>query len=316
MAVFTFLFVITVAFAAVLYGENEGRFDVGLTKKLIELGIDKHFLKLGLTLSLPAAKDTEAVPEAASAADPEAEPAGSALPAGAAPVETDAGTTPLPAAKDCDGVWGAWGACVSPTGKSCGPGEQKRTFNVTQQSANGGMSCDTKKTQLDGGNETKGCENQPCAVPCRGKWGQWSDCDTECGPGKQTRQFIVEGMPSRGGKKCADPETKSCNKKVCKKDAVARWGEWAPCTEPCGPRGEQHREWICDKEAVGGGKTCDALRREAMRRGEKRIQPCNRGECTSACEGSWGGWSKCNKACGRGKKSRTYTTKSTQLGGG
>ncbi|MBT97204.1 MAG: hypothetical protein CL902_01065, partial [Dehalococcoidia bacterium] len=174
MAVFTFLFVITVAFAAVLYGENEGRFDVGLTKKLIELGIDKHFLKLGLTLSLPAAKDTEAVPEAASAADPEAEPAGSALPAGAAPVETDAGTTPLPAAKDCDGVWGAWGACVSPTGKSCGPGEQKRTFNVTQQSANGGMSCDTKKTQLDGGNETKGCENQPCAVPCRGKWGQWS----------------------------------------------------------------------------------------------------------------------------------------------
>ena len=78
MVVLTFLFVITVAFAAVLYGENEGRFDVGLTKKLIELGIDKHFLKLGLTLSLPTEKDTEG----ASEADPATEPAAAALPAG------------------------------------------------------------------------------------------------------------------------------------------------------------------------------------------------------------------------------------------
>ena len=143
---------------------------------------------------------------------------------------------------------------MSSGGKTCGPGEQTRTFNVTQQSSNGGISCNAKKTQLDGGNERKGCENEHCPVPCSGTWGEWSDCDEECGPGEQKRQFIVSGMPTDGGAPCADPETKLCQKKACKKDAVARWGEWAECSAKCGG-GTQSREWICETDAVGGWKS-------------------------------------------------------------
>ncbi|KAK0071809.1 hypothetical protein PV325_012315, partial [Microctonus aethiopoides] len=33
-------------------------------------------------------------------------------------------------------------------------------------------------------------------------WGPWSVCDTECGPGAQTRSRMVERAPENGGKHC------------------------------------------------------------------------------------------------------------------
>ncbi|XP_014237901.1 somatomedin-B and thrombospondin type-1 domain-containing protein-like [Trichogramma pretiosum] len=49
------------------------------------------------------------------------------------------------------------------------------------------------------GDFKEACGVLDCVVSA---WGPWSDCDSECGPGAQTRTRLVERGPENGGKHC------------------------------------------------------------------------------------------------------------------
>jgi hypothetical protein len=104
-------------------------------------------------------------------------------------------TDPCP--EDC---YGEWGDCVGECGTT---GEQ--TFTILQEALYGGTECDYE----DGA--TQSCEMDPCPIDC--EWSEWSECSSDCGPGTQTREIVVEAQ--YGGLECEGPAEQECSSGDC-----------------------------------------------------------------------------------------------------
>jgi len=124
-----------------------------------------------------------------------------------------------PAAVDCVGSWGAYGACTN--------GDKSRVYSITTAAENGGTGCDyadlqSSSTSCSGaigdscqaGNQcaTTHCDDSSeCAalpvVNCAGSWSAYSACSG----GTQSKTYQVTQVAENGGTACpASPETQSC----------------------------------------------------------------------------------------------------------
>ncbi|MBU1977563.1 MAG: hypothetical protein KJ958_00165, partial [Gammaproteobacteria bacterium] len=102
-------------------------------------------------------------------------------------------TDPCP--EDCVGDWGdCVGECTTE------PSTGIQTFTITKPAAWGGQECEFE----DGA--TRDCPIDPCPIDC--EWGEWSECDVDCGPGMQTREILIEA--AWGGLECEGPTEQEC----------------------------------------------------------------------------------------------------------
>jgi hypothetical protein len=195
--------------------------------------------------------------------------------------------------------WGAFGECST----SCGEGVATRTRTVIVKPAFGGKKCPTSKN-------TGRCFEGACPVGCKvGPWSKWSRCSKACGVGKKsaTRKVTMKDAGSKCPKTEIVRECKVSNCPVnCK--ATGSWSNWSTCNKKCGG-GKQTRE----RKGVGpffGGKGCGKKELSGSRN-------CNTKPCPVDCkQTTFGGWGKCNKACGGGMRKRFRTLiQATQNGG-
>jgi hypothetical protein len=185
-------------------------------------------------------------------------------------------------------AWADWAECS----KTCGVGVASRERTVVSADAHGGDEC----PQLY---ETKMCLTEDCPVHCEvSEWGEWAQCNAECGGGTSVRYRAVTKPPSTAGSRCPHlTDTHACNTDPCPIHCKwSEWGEWTACNAECGGGAKSRwREVIVD--AVFGGDPCP---------GTSRIsQPCNTDPCAVHCEVSpWGDWGGCTGSCGGGGRHR------------
>ena len=158
---------------------------------------------------------------------------------------------PPPAAVDCVGDYGAFGACT----ETCGPnGVQTRTFVITTPASNGGAAC----AAAAGAADTQPCNTATgCPVDCTGAMSAWGDCSVACDTGTQSRSFAVS-VPAADGGTCpaaGTSETQACNTHACgaSVDCVGGWGDFSQCSHPCAPAGLSQRTFNVATQAVDGG---------------------------------------------------------------
>ena len=87
---------------------------------------------------------------------------------------------------------------------------------------------------------------------------------------------------------------------------VSKWTPWSTCSERCNT-GSQSRTRTIAVAALNGGKSCPIL---------TESEKCNTQPCPINCEGSWGGYGTCNKTCGGGTQTETYSIKTKAEYGG
>ena len=197
---------------------------------------------------------------------------------------------PLTKSDDClVSDWTDWSLCS----KDCDGGIKTRTRRIISEGTTKGKKCPVLS-------ENTSCNNIKCDIDCvLSEWSPWSECDTPCGDGEQTRFRKPLVFSKNNGKRC-DPnlfETKKCNNKPCGKDCVvSNWSAWSLCSNNCGP-GIKTRTRKIKQEASTGGKNCPKILSETI--------PCNEGPCPIDCKVSdWSSWSKCNPKC-NGQQIRT-----------
>jgi hypothetical protein len=193
--------------------------------------------------------------------------------------------------------WDDWSACSA----TCGDGTMTRERTVTADAQHGGACVPLQ--------ESDDCKDKECPVPCKmGDWDDWSDCSKQCGEGTRTRTRSV-AVESKYGGKCEDAKeaTEKCKKKDCPVPCeLSDWEEWTACSATCGD-GTMTRTRTVITEAQHGG-TCPKL---------EDSDDCNKGPCPVPCTVSdWGDWSKCDKQCGEGTRTRTRTVTSVAKYGG
>ena len=184
--------------------------------------------------------------------------------------------------------WSEWTKCSS----ECGGGTQTRSRRITTQPINGGNACPILS-------ETRSCNEQACPVDCQvSPWSEWTNCDSECGGGKQTRSRSITISAANGGKECPLlSETKQCNEQYCPINCeVTSWTDWSDCSNNCGG-GVQIRSRTVSTQPAYGGQSCPTL---------LESKQCNEQPCPVDCIVSdWTEWTNCNKNCGGGTKIRT-----------
>jgi hypothetical protein len=192
--------------------------------------------------------------------------------------------------------WTAWSACPGEPGKPvvCGKGVQTSSRAIKVPSAHGGKEC-TEPLQ-----KSQPCDTKvPCPVDCKvSEWSAWGPCSAPCGGGTRTRSRTVDIAAAHGGKACpALRETIACNSHSCPVDCVVGdFGNWSPCTEPCGG-GVETRTRDVKVANAHGGKLCPAL---------SESRACNTQPCPVDCVvGEFGEWGECSRSCGGGEKIRT-----------
>eukprot|EP01004_Peranema_trichophorum_P002386 NODE_144_length_3469_cov_340.552002_g122_i1.p1 GENE.NODE_144_length_3469_cov_340.552002_g122_i1~~NODE_144_length_3469_cov_340.552002_g122_i1.p1 ORF type:complete len:1105 (-),score=461.08 NODE_144_length_3469_cov_340.552002_g122_i1:155-2980(-) len=144
------------------------------------------------------------------------------------------------------GDWGAWSACSA----TCGAGLQTRARRI----AIAGVGCGATQ-------ETQACTIKPCSVDCSmSNWGEWSQCNKQCGGGVQQRIRTIYQAASNGGVACQNTiEERSCNTNACSKDCVmSEWTSWAQCSATCGMFGMTRRTRTIVSSPSAGGVACGA----------------------------------------------------------
>ncbi|VDL77182.1 unnamed protein product [Nippostrongylus brasiliensis] len=149
------------------------------------------------------------------------------------------------------------------------------------------------------------------------KPGEWSACSVTCGKGLITRTPYCVDTKSQArvnDQLCDDANsTKPEYEKPCETvDCEAEWfeGEWEPCSQTCGAKGEQYRVVYCHKVFANGRRiTVDdgncTTERPIVR------QECNRFACP---EWQAGPWSACSEKCGDAFQYRSVTCRSEKEG--
>ena len=199
---------------------------------------------------------------------------------------------------DCEGSYANWTPCS--TGNCGETGTSTAEFIVSVSPKRGGAECPSPVTET--------CYGPPCPIHCVYQTGQWSPCTASCGGGTQRRSTVITTPAQYGGSSCPpQSETISCNTQPCPVPCEGRWSDWVECNKPCGG-GLKSRTFTVTKPAAYGGTACPypLTQREA----------CNTQPCPINCEGVWGEWSDCSKACGTGTQYRNFTvTTPAQYGG-
>ena len=194
--------------------------------------------------------------------------------------------------------WSAWSACSV----DCGGGTQKRTRTMTRENQHNGKTCPP-------GREDRACNISECPINCElSQWGNWPQCSSTCGGGRQTRYRSIEVTSAFGGKACgALTQPRACATKSCPVDCLmGSWGPWQKCDKTCGGGAEQRFRNV-DTDALNGGKQCGA---------RSQNRPCNVHACPTDCnDKGFGAWGKCSKSCGNGVTIRHRTVIQATFGG-
>ncbi|PAV75574.1 hypothetical protein WR25_08601 isoform A [Diploscapter pachys] len=181
-----------------------------------------------------------------------------------------------PAAKWKD--WSPWSVCSASCGKD---GHQLRKRECTHSGRKGCsgkfVSKMPRKCCSESGppEEYRSCVPEP--KPCyeMSEWGQWNECDAECGDGQQTRKRIcLEGD-------CYGEEMvqhRGCRKGGCWEE----WGSYNECSASCGG-GRRSRARGCLTSDCRGETT--------------EYEDCNTHECLVE---TWSSWLPCSVSCGIG----------------
>ena len=210
---------------------------------------------------------------------------------------------------NCQGSFSDWGNCS----KSCGTGEQNRTYKVDTDAKQGGTTCPFN----NGYQETRECNTQACQRDC--KLSEWdkttSNCSNKCGLPKSTlvASRNIKTHPISSGEKCGSlTENVTCEATdPCPINCTGYWSNWTKCDKKCG-KGEQTRTYQIPSnfQASNGGTTCP------FNNGYQETRSCNTQDCTVDCVGKWSDWSECSGNCGEGKQYRTYKVVTAAANGG
>ncbi|XP_076815681.1 papilin-like isoform X1 [Clavelina lepadiformis] len=153
---------------------------------------------------------------------------------------------------------------------------------------------------LDDDSPFRPINQERCNVqPCSGwRVGNWSDCSTTCGIGRQTREVHCS-PPSSCSSDSAPESIRECNFGPC---TGIDWmfTEWGECTERCG-EGMQTRVVHCASQE--GRMYPDPLCSSIPKPNSHR--PCHStSHCTDPLHWMSGEWSECSAQCGRGMQTR------------
>ncbi len=204
------------------------------------------------------------------------------------------------------GDWSQWGECSKPCGS--GVKERSRIYNPAQY---GGVELEDRDKVL----EIITCNEQACPmVGYLTEWGEWSECDKECGGGMKERRRTY--MPAENGgidlsldERNKIKETTECNTQLCPIDGYfTSWTEWSKCDKECGGGFTQRsRTYV---PAQNGG--VELIDRDNI----LEVKPCNEQPCPiNGSFSQWSEWGKCDKDCGGGLKERSRTYYPAQYGG-
>ena len=208
---------------------------------------------------------------------------------------------------NCQGSFTDWENCS----KTCGTGQQTRTYQITSNAQNNGTTCPFN----NGYQETRECNKQACQRDCNlSEWDKTtSNCSNKCGLPESTLVASRNIKTHPIGKKC-----ESLTKKItceatdpCPINCTGYWSNWTKCDKKCG-KGEQTRtyEIPSNSQASNGGTTCP------FNKGYQETRCCNTQDCPVDCVGSWSEWSECSGNCGEGIKTRTYQITKDATNGG
>lgn len=201
-----------------------------------------------------------------------------------------------------------------PCTQSCGDGPGSRWCDVTVLAlpAGAGKACPISGRKV--------CGNRKCPVDCiASSFSAWGPCSATCGGGVNVRRKKVVRDAAHGGKACPTlAQSRPCATKPCPRDCIVTpWDPWTLCTATCGGGTQTtQRTVVRVRDASGrarygaahGGKACPYL---------ARAQVCNGQACPTDCElSSWGGWSACDRTCGKSRKLRYRTVLVAPTAGG
>ena len=246
-------------------------------------------------------------------------------------------TNPCPI--DCEvSAFAAWKPCS----KTCGMGFRFRTRKVVRRAAKGGAECPALT-------ETGFCNEQKCPVNCEASsWGEWSQCSTSCGDGRNVRRRKITRQASNGGLPCGmdlpleqrrNPEVESrpCFVESCPIDCEVdrNSGAYGNCKDKktfedltCGA-GVRVKKLAITQRAGPKGLSCEDLTSKWAGATGKCDgdycyfhDACDLGECPVHCTMSpWTMWTACSKKCrkldgnaGRQTRTRTIVDKGNGLG--
>jgi len=151
----------------------------------------------------------------------------------------------------------------------CGTGTQTWTRPTLQAPLNGGAACDVDTWSATCNDFTR-CP-QACTLS---DWSDYSECDSPCGPGNETRTRRVLSPPINGGTPCGPlRDVRSCENAPCSGSACL-WGPWIPvgyCSVPgCG--GTQ--KYVRNIAWRGSSGDCTGP--------SEKLEPCNQQLCSGS----------------------------------
>lgn len=186
--------------------------------------------------------------------------------------------------------WSFWTPCGSD------PTEQtSKSRTVLSEPRFGGKLCPDKAALK----VTRGCWEQ-APTDCKfAAWSIWEGCSKTCDSGTTKRRRVFETAVEDGGVPCNGhkEEIGECNQHPCPYPATAvdcvwqKWSEWTCGTKIKGMM-SRNRIHIWPLNA--------ALLKKACVGESEQIKPCDEGYTLP----DWGEWTKCDKQCGSGQKTR------------
>ncbi|CAK9028504.1 unnamed protein product [Durusdinium trenchii] len=193
---------------------------------------------------------------------------------------------------DCQWVeWSAWSECGTPNDQST------RSRSIGQKNTGQGAPCVGEMK------ETRPCSPGPSPEDCQlSEWHTWSECSSPCGAGEHSRFRKVISEAKHDGRPCQGVihETDTCELRPCDRMdcQMSEWSEWS-WMNPMEDDSAHTDQWFRKRTVLVppgiGGSPCPGGLIET--RGKARTStPCVVGE--------WAFWSKCDRTCGGGQKTR------------